>query len=94
MKSVRPEDDIHSWLTGLWLFKRGQQHRRTHRKTCHHRPQNWMFAGSEDGAKAMAIAYTLIETVKLKPADPQAWLTWDLVQIADHKINRLDRLTP
>ncbi len=54
--------------------------------------KNWMFAGSEGGGKAMAIAFTLIETAKLNNVDPQAWLTWGLAQIADHKITRLDEL--
>ncbi|MGR3399582.1 MAG: transposase domain-containing protein, partial [Paracoccus sp. (in: a-proteobacteria)] len=26
--------------------------------------------------------------------DPEAWLTWVLTHIADHKINRLDELLP
>ena len=56
--------------------------------------KNWMFAGSEGGGKAMAIAFTLIETAKLNKVDPQAWLTWVLAQIADHKITRLDKLLP
>ena len=56
--------------------------------------KNWMFAGSEGGGKAMAIAFTLIETAKLNKVDPQAWLTWVLAQIADHKITRLDELLP
>ena len=56
--------------------------------------KNWMFAGSKGGGKAMAIAYTLIETAKLNKVDPQAWLTWVLGQIADHKITRLEELTP
>ena len=42
----------------------------------------------------MANAYTLIETAKLNNVDPQAWLTWVLTQIADHKINRIDELLP
>ncbi len=42
----------------------------------------------------MAIAYTLIETAKLNGVDPQAWLTWVLARIADHKINRIDELMP
>jgi len=29
-----------------------------------------MFAGSENGGKAMAIAFTLIETAKLNKVDP------------------------
>ena len=53
-----------------------------------------MFAGSEGGGKAMAIAFTLIETAKLNNVDPQAWLTWVLAQIADHKITRLEELLP
>ena len=56
--------------------------------------KNWMFAGSERGGKAMAIAFTLIETAKLNNVDPQAWLTWVLAQIADHKINRINELLP
>ena len=56
--------------------------------------KNWMFAGSEGGGKAMAIAYTLIETAKLNDVDPQAWLAWVLGKIADHKITRLDELLP
>ena len=42
----------------------------------------------------MAIAYTVIEIAKLNKVDPQAWLTRVLAQIADHKITRLDELTP
>ena len=56
--------------------------------------KNWIFAGSEGGGKAMAIAYSLIETAKLNDVDPQAWLTWVLARIADQKITRLDELLP
>lgn len=56
--------------------------------------KNWLFAGSEDGGKSAAVAYTLIETAKLNGVDPQAWLTDVLVRIADHKINRIDELLP
>ena len=56
--------------------------------------KNWIFAGSEGGGKAMAIAFTLIETAKLNKVDPQGWLTWVLGRIADHKITRLDELLP
>ncbi len=42
----------------------------------------------------MAIAFTLIETANLNNVDPQAWLTWVLSQIADHKITRLVELLP
>jgi transposase len=53
-----------------------------------------MFVGSPRGGKAMAIAFTLIETAKLNGIDPQAWLTDVLSRIADHKINRIDELLP
>lgn len=53
-----------------------------------------MFTGSQRGGKAMAIAFTLIETAKLNGVDPQAWLTDVLARIADHKINRIDELLP
>jgi transposase len=56
--------------------------------------KNWMFAGSERGGKAMAIAFTLIETAKLNGIDPQAWLTDVLSRITDHKITKLDELMP
>ena len=56
--------------------------------------KNWMFAGSQRGGKAMAIAFTLIETAKLNGFDPQAWLTDVLGRIAEHKITRLDELMP
>ncbi len=56
--------------------------------------RNWMFAGSQRGGKAMAIAFTLIETAKLNVVDPQAWLTDVLSRIADQKITKLDELMP
>ncbi|MFV1527559.1 IS66 family transposase [Phaeobacter sp. JH20_10] len=56
--------------------------------------KNFLFVGSPGGGKAAAIAYTLIETAKMNGVDPQAWLTWVLAQIADHKITRLDELLP
>ena len=54
----------------------------------------YLFMGSDNGGKAAAIAYTLIETAKLNGVDPQAWLTEVLSCIADHKINRIDELLP
>lgn len=56
--------------------------------------KNHLFVGSESGGKAAAIAYTLIETANLNGVDPQAWLTWVLARIADHKISRLNELRP
>jgi len=44
------------------------------------------------GDKAMAIAFTLIESEKLNSVDHQAWLAWVLERIADYKITKLDEL--
>jgi len=56
--------------------------------------KNWLFAGSEGGGRALAVAFTLIETAKLNDVDPEAWLTWVLGRIADHKITEIDDLSP
>lgn len=56
--------------------------------------KNYLFMGSVGGGKAAAIAYTLIETAKMNAVDPEAWLTWVLGRVADHKINRINELMP
>ena len=56
--------------------------------------KNFLFVGSPAGGRTAAIAYTLIETAKLNGVNPQEWLTWVLKRIADHKITRIDELTP
>ncbi|MBM1817369.1 IS66 family transposase [Pseudosulfitobacter pseudonitzschiae] len=56
--------------------------------------KNYLFMGSIGGGKAAAIAYTLIETAKMNKVDPEAWLTWVLERLPDHKINRVDELMP
>ena len=56
--------------------------------------KNYLFMGSIGGGKAAAIAYTLVETAKMNNIDPEAWLTWVLQRLPDHKINRIDELMP
>ncbi|MGB0853067.1 MAG: IS66 family transposase [Pikeienuella sp.] len=56
--------------------------------------KNFLFVGSPGGGRTAAIAYTLIETAKLNGVNPQEWLTWVMKRIADHKITRIDELTP
>ena len=41
-----------------------------------------------------AIVYTLIEPAKLNAVNPKAWLTDVLSRIADHKINRIEKILP
>jgi len=50
--------------------------------------------GSVDGGKAAVVAYTLIEIAEMNGVDPEAWLTWVLTHVGDHKINRIDELMP
>ena len=56
--------------------------------------KNWLFAGSQAGGKALAIAATLIETAKLNHVDPEAWLADTLARIPNYKITRVDDLMP
>jgi hypothetical protein len=56
--------------------------------------KNYLFMGSIGGGKAAAIAYTLMETAKMNDVDPEAWLTWVLQRLPDHKINRIEELMP
>jgi len=56
--------------------------------------KNYLFAGSEAGGKAAAIAYTLIETAKINTVDPLAWLADTLASIPDYKITKVDDLLP
>jgi len=57
-----------------------------------YRAQNLLIVGSQHRGKATAIAFTLIETAKLKGICPQEWLTDVLSRIAEHKIDRIDEL--
>jgi transposase len=56
--------------------------------------KNWLFAGVETGAETLAHAMTIIETAKLNNINPQAYLADILDRIHDHKINRIDELSP
>ncbi len=48
--------------------------------------KNCLFPGSVGGGEAAAIAYALIETAEMNNVDPEAWLTWVLERIADHRL--------
>ena len=56
--------------------------------------KNYLFVGSQNGGKAAAMAYTLIETAKLNGVDPHHWLADTLARIPDYKITKLDDLLP
>ena len=56
--------------------------------------KNYLFMGAKGGGDAAAIAYTLVETCRMNSVDPEAWFSWVLARVADHKMNRIDDLMP
>lgn len=56
--------------------------------------KNWMFAGSQAGAKNSAILFSLIVSCKLAGVDPFAYLRDVLVRIRTHPVSRMDELIP
>jgi transposase len=56
--------------------------------------KNYLFAGSDTGGERAAALYSLTETAKLNGLDPEAYLRDVLARIADHPINRIDKLLP
>src|SRR5262249_18119882 len=56
--------------------------------------RNWTFAGSDDGGRRTAAAYTLIATAKLNDIDAQAWLADALPRLPDHPAKRIHELLP
>ena len=56
--------------------------------------KNWLFAGSERGGRAAAIAYTLIRSCKLADVDAFDYLRDVLVRVATHPASRVGELTP
>jgi hypothetical protein len=53
-----------------------------------------MFAGSDAGGDRAAAIYSLIETAKMQELDPRKYLSTVLNRIADHPVNRIDKLLP
>jgi len=56
--------------------------------------KNWMFAGHDEGAEALAILYTMVESAKRAGLNPETWLHDVLDRIADLPANRLEDLLP
>ncbi len=56
--------------------------------------KNWLFAGSDEGAKRAAVIYSLIATCKLCRIDPFAYLRDVLDRVSTHPASRIADLTP
>ena len=56
--------------------------------------KNWLFAGSDAGAKRAAVIYSLIATCKLCHLDPFAYLRDVLDRVSTHPASRIAELTP
>jgi transposase len=56
--------------------------------------KNWLFAGSDEGGERAAAIYSLLGTAKLNDLDPEGYLRYVLERIADHPINRIEKLLP
>jgi transposase len=56
--------------------------------------RNWTFAGSDEGGRRAAAAYTLISTAKLNGIDPQAWLADILARVLDYPAKRIGDFLP
>jgi transposase len=56
--------------------------------------KNWLFAGSEGGAQAACVWFTLIASCRLQAVDPHAYLIDVMARLDDHPATRLHELTP
>jgi transposase len=56
--------------------------------------KNWLFSGSDEGARRAAILYSLIASCKLCGIDPFLYLRDVLERISTHPASRIDELTP
>ncbi len=54
----------------------------------------WLFAASQRGGEAAAIAFSLIETCKLNGVEPYAYLKDVLTRLSGHRVDRLAELLP
>lgn len=56
--------------------------------------KNYLFAGSDRGARNAALMYSLLGTCKLNGVEPFAYLRDVIARIPDHKANKLNELLP
>lgn len=56
--------------------------------------KNYLHMGSDKGGERAAAIYSLVGTCKLNGINPEAYLRHVLARIADHPVNKIDKLLP
>jgi hypothetical protein len=56
--------------------------------------KNFLFAGSHEGAKRIAMIYSFFASCKEADVNPYEWMTSTLNKIGNHSINKLSELLP
>jgi len=56
--------------------------------------ENWLLAGSHEGARRGAMLYSFMGSCKMNGINPQEWLMDILERIPTHKANKLQELLP
>ena len=56
--------------------------------------KNWLFAGSNEGGKAAANIYTVIESAKMNGLNLEAYLKKVMSEILDYNSQKLHELLP
>ncbi len=56
--------------------------------------KNWLFAGSDEGAKRAAVIFSLVASCRLHGVDPYAYFRFLLQQLPIHPAERIGELTP
>ena len=56
--------------------------------------KNWLFAGSQEGARRAALIYTLAQGCKLAGVEPFGYFKDVLLRVATHPASRIEELTP
>ena len=56
--------------------------------------KNWLFVGNEDGGKAAAIIFSLVQTCRAIGANPREYLEDVMRRLMSHNARKLDELLP
>ena len=91
--AMNQRDALHRYLADPILSIDNNLSERTLRTVAIGR-KNWMFAGSEAGAKRAAVIYSLVASCKLCGHDPYAYFRDVLTKISTYPASQIDDLLP